>query len=291
MVNMVLVLCWWLDMVISEVFSSQALWFCDFIILWLRHPRVNKSKGYLTLSSCQGRLCLSHAGTSSNFSHICLKKWQHGKMILTPKPGPARSWNKHLWEHTRACARLLLPWCPTPLAAPHCWASGGDTELEGWIFEWWPPSAEGITLCAKSFGKPREKQTWIPAVWPTVDKDTSVPCLVIPLDLADLTDFPWFHTQGLGLSFSQLWGWIKELHGSRWAGERFGISAGAETVKEIFGWFIYWAFPCLVLVSDMTLQLPGAVQRRAEQLQPTLKAAFAQGTRIQNICTWICFSF
>lgn len=71
----------------------------------------------------------------------------------------------------------------------------------------------------------------------------------------------------------------------------FDTSEGADTVKEIFGWFIYWEFLCLVLVSDVTLQFPGAVQRRAEQLQHTLKAAFAQGTRLQNICTWICFSF
>lgn len=71
----------------------------------------------------------------------------------------------------------------------------------------------------------------------------------------------------------------------------FGTSEGADTVKEIFGCFIYLAFPCLVLVSDMTLQFPGAVQRRAEQLQHALKAAFAQGTRLQNICTWVCFCF
>lgn len=71
----------------------------------------------------------------------------------------------------------------------------------------------------------------------------------------------------------------------------FDSGEGADTVKENFGWFICWAFLCLVLVSDVTLQFPGAVQRRAEQLQHTLRTAFAQGTRPQDICTRIYFGF
>lgn len=68
----------------------------------------------------------------------------------------------------------------------------------------------------------------------------------------------------------------------------FDTSEGADTVKEMFGWLhlLGISMPGFSL-TDTT----GAFQSRAEQLQHTLKAAFAQCTRLQNICTWICFSF
>lgn len=114
---------WW-----SQRSFPAKLFDSDFMILWLRHPRANKSQGYLTLPPCQGRLCLSHAGTSSNFSLICLKRWQHGKTVLTLKSGSASSWNEHLWEHSRVCARLLLYPCSPSLLGfwGWHWATRGE---------------------------------------------------------------------------------------------------------------------------------------------------------------------
>lgn len=110
---------------------------------------------------------------------------------------------------------------------------------QGWIFGWWPPSVQ----TAEHLGKPREKQAWIPVVWPMMDKD--IPVRSSSPHLVNSTWLGWFerfsliaHTQGLGLGFSQLQGWIKELHGSRWAGERFWYQRRCRHSKRNF-WMVH----------------------------------------------------